>query len=660
MADSVLTWFGWFRRWGLRRLTGHLGHAARPGHQPEAFTAESKIAHRNWASPLSEKDLKEHHSIMPSKAGYKLTHPARRLVLYRIALASCPHTIDHFTHNMPSPPDAQASQYGFVVDNNWTINESYPHEADHEGNVNNFLTPDDVSNSESAPEPALAAAAFINTVTPESTTVTDMAKKGNKKKATSKQPAAAAAATGAASSESQLETNVAETAPVIDMPIAAEAIETPSDVPGGFPVTPSNELADLDDKTVGINPLPATAPGTSNPIKLAPGEKIPDSIAAQNTNEYVKLDKASYEQSDALPGGPPLSTTGLPANSGTMIPESSLPMGEQADVTNPTVNSVGPGSTTAALAGQVPLEPKVPEVFKASNSVGADSTTAALAGQVPLEPKVPEVVKASQEKAGAAPEASNVPEEVKDKAKVEAELKDKVPEAPATSVGTSGIGSEKREKTGTILGAAAVTGGAAVAAAVTAANKFSGDATPAMNDAKKATVESINNKLPDTVKDNLPGSVQSALASDNKDSPLKKISPEVPQEVKKSIAMASKSPEAAVNTSAVQEKKEVESELLREVKKAPALDEATKPESPKTKATPATPAAASNQAPTTVAAANGAHGAEIKASEPTAATLATNGNGSESRPAAGDAGAAHDKKKSRLSVMFSKLKAKLK
>ncbi|KID61597.1 carbohydrate-binding module family 48 protein, partial [Metarhizium hybridum] len=563
--------------------------------------------------------------------------------------------------------------YKFVVDNNWTINESYPHEADHEGNVNNFLTPDDLSNSESAQAPALAAAPFINTVTPESTTVAEMAKKNNNKKkaaATSKQPAAAAAATavaGAPASEPKPETNVAEAAPA-----AAEATATPSDVPGGFPVTPSNEAADLEDKTVSINPLPATVPGTSNPIKLAPGEKIPEAIAAQNINEHVKLDKESYERSDALPGGPPFSTTELPPKSGTMIPESSLPMGDQADVTNATINSVGPGATTVALAGQVPLEPDATNAT--INSVGPGATTAALAGQVPLEPKVPEVVKESQEKAGVAPEASGVAEEVKEKAKVEEEIKKKVPEAPATSVGTSGIGTEKKENTGAILGAATATGGAAVAAAVAAVNKFSEDATPAVNDAKKATVDTINKNLPATVKDKLPESAQAALASDKKDSPLEKISPEVPKEVKESIAEAGKSPEAAASTSAVEEKKEVESELLKEVrkapavdevKKAPALDDAVKPaetKAPETKPTVATPAAASTQAPTTVAAANGATGAETKASEPpaaTPATPATNGNGTESKPAA-EGGAAHDKKKSRLSVMFSKLKAKLK
>lgn len=484
--------------------------------------------------------------------------------------------------------------------------------------------------------PALAAAPFINTVTPESTTVAEMGKKNNKKNKAANKPAAAAAP-----AEAQPDTTVAEAAPATDAPVAAavesaapevnesaEATATPSDVPGGFPVTPSNEAADLEDKTVSVNPLPATA-GTGNPIKLAPGEKIPDSITSQNVNEHVKLDKESYEKSDALPTAPALSTE-VPPVSGTMIPESSLPMGDKTDVTNPTINSVGAGSTTAALAGQVPLESKVPEV-----------------------------VKESQEKASVAPEASAVPEEVKEKAEVEKEIKDKVPEAPATSVGTAGVGTEKKENTGTVLGAAAATGGAAVAAAVAAVTKFSEDATPAVNDAKNATAETVNKNLPETVKDKLPESAKTALATDKQASPLEKVSPEVPKEVKESIAEAKKSPEAAASTSAVEEKKEVESELLSEVKKAPAVDEPAKAE---TKATEAAPVAATTtettEPSTTTPAANGATGAETKASEPATSTAAANGNGTETKPAEG--GAAHEKKKSRLSVMFSKLKSKLK
>ncbi|QPG98174.1 hypothetical protein C2857_007335 [Epichloe festucae Fl1] len=624
--------------------------------------------------------------------------------------------------------------YKFVVDNNWIINESYPYEPDHEGNVNNFLTSEDLVKPTPAPGSDLVPAPFINTVTPESTTVADMGKKNNNNN--NKKGKVATKQAGAEATPAQ-PAAVAAAAAAPEIAGASEAMATPSDVPGGFPSTPSNEGADWEHKTVSINPLPATA-GFGNPITLAPGEKIPESLTSQNVNEHVKLDKASYEKSDALPTAPALSTE-APSVSGVMIPESSLFMGEQTDVTNATINSVGAGSTTAALAGQVPLESKVPDATNATinsvgagsttaalagqvpleskvpdatnatnatiNSVGAGSTTAALAGQVPLEPKVPDVVKESQEKASVAPKASTMPEEVKDKAKVEEEIKNIVPEAPATSVGTAGVGTEKKENTGTVLGAAAATGGAAVAAAVAAVNKFSTDAAPAVNDAKNATAEIVSKNLPDSVKNSLPVSAQNALATEKTDSPTENVSPAVPREVKESIAEAGKSPEAAVSTSAVQDKRAVESELLKEVKEAPAVSDVTK-SSPAadTKVTESTPvmtkpvetepvavkavddkpvdvkpaethpaaattttasaaAATTTEIPSTTAnttaTPTAANGTETKIMEPSSTTTAAaaNGNGSEAKPAGSTMG---DKKKNRLSVMLGKLKAKLK
>ncbi|QUC20469.1 uncharacterized protein UV8b_04710 [Ustilaginoidea virens] len=527
-------------------------------------------------------------------------------------------------------PEEHASSkiyYKFVVDNNWTIDESLPHEPDHEGNVNNFLTPDHlVLPTLSAPAELTAEAPFLNTVSPDSTTVVEMAKNKKKGKAANKQPAAVGS--------------------VAAVPETPEPMATPCDVPGGFPVTPAAEDADLQDKTVSISPLPATA-GIGNPIKLAPGEKIPDSITSQDIHQHVKLDKESYDQSDALPTAPVLSTD-LPPVSGTMIPESSLPMGDQSDVNNPVISSVGP-----------------------------DATTIALAGQVPLEPKVPVVVRESQEKAGVPPEASAVAGTVQDKAKVEEEIKAKVPEAPAASAGT-----DKGENAGTILATAAAAGSAAVAAAVAAVTKLSEDATPVVNNAISATTETISKTLPESVLSSLPVSAQEALAA-GKDSPLDDVSPEVPEKVKDSIAEAGGSPEAAASTSAVQEKKAVEAELLKEVEKKPAADESSKPAgdlAPETTAATAAAAAVpspaeaqpfeakpfpvkieptgpSVEAPTVATpAVNGngnGNGVEAKATEPAAA----NGTSSDSKPA----DSTHEKKKkNRLSVMFGKLKAKLK
>lgn len=377
------------------------------------------------------------------------------------------------------------------MDGNWTVNDSTPKEADHEGNVNNFIAPEDFLKSD-------PAAAFISTVTPQSTTA-QMA------------------------SEQPIE--------------KTEGIATPSDVPGGFPGTPDTEL----DKSVSVNPLPAAA-GAVNPIKLEPGEKVPD-VGIESTNEHVKLDQESYEKSDALPG---VVAADLPPVTSNLIPESSLPVTAPEDVN---INTVNVGATTVGLAAQVPLEAKVPEI-----------------------------VKESQEKADVEPEAAAVPEEVAGKAKVEEELKEKVTEAPATSEGTSGLGTEKSESdhTGAIAAAAATTSAAVVAAVIAAKDSAVETAAPVANDAVAASADAANKNLPDAVKETLPEPVQETLVQQEtaaKEETREEVSPEVPAEVKESITEAGESPEAAANTAAVEEKKEVEAELLKEVKPVAAVDE---------------------------------------------------------------------------------------
>ncbi|UNI15647.1 Cruciform DNA binding protein [Purpureocillium takamizusanense] len=517
--------------------------------------------------------------------------------------------------------------YKFVVDNNWTINESSPHEPDSEGNINNFLTQADLE------QPSFSSS-ILNTVTPESTTVAMAGKKNNKKKQQQKAQQAAPATKPAetAPAETTAAAPVAAVVPVeaapaaeptaaaaVVAPVAAESRDdtaTPSIVPGGFPETPANE----EDKTVSVNPLPA-APGAVNPITLEPGEKIPQTVTGQGLNDNVKLDKESYEKSDALPG---VVATDLPPVSKNTIPESSLPITSNKDAT---INTVGPGATTAALAGQVPLESK--------------------------DSKVPEVVKESQQKAGVAPEASAVPEEVREKAAVEDELKSKVQEAPGTSEGHAGVGAEKQENTGLIAGAALTTGGAVAAAVIAAKDKLVEAAGPTVNEAAASATDAANKNLPDSVKAQLPEAAQNHLAAQSKETTREEVSPQVPTEVKESLTEAGKSPEAAGNTEAVVEKKQVETELLKEVKPAPAVDEtksaATKAPTTKPTETAATQGKATEANP------------EAAKTEAVKAGAANGTNGTETKPAEASTPASKEaKKKSRLSTMFSKLKEKLK
>ncbi|KAI3318016.1 carbohydrate-binding module family 48 protein [Xylariaceae sp. AK1471] len=359
--------------------------------------------------------------------------------------------------------------YKFVVDGNWVTDHTAPKETDLSGIENNVLTPERIVLD------APAATAIMSSAAPESTTA-------------------------ALAADAPLEKK-------------EERKDEKSELPGTFPITPA--AADPNNEDVfGVNPLPAAA-GAVNPIKLAPGEKIPEGLAADSTTNHVSLDPDSYEKSDTLPGGLP-----------------------------------------AIFSSAAPL-----------------STTAALAADAPMEPKVPEVVTESQQKAHVDPEASEFAEEVEEKAAVEKELLEKVKEAPTTSEGTAGEGTQKTEDVVTpgeaaasIAAAASAVAGAAVVGAVITKDAALERARESVAAAQTVATSAVAH-LPDSVKEKLPESVQYAIGTTAiKEETREEVSPEVPTEVKESITEAGKSPEAAANTEAVEEKKIMEAELLKEVK----------------------------------------------------------------------------------------------
>ncbi|KAK7943058.1 uncharacterized protein PG986_012171 [Apiospora aurea] len=290
-------------------------------------------------------------------------------------------------------------------------------------------------------------------------------------------------------------------------------------IPGTFPETPAVDSGNQEFK---VNPMPAV-PGAVNPVQLAPGEKIPDHLASGSTaTNNVDLDPKSYMTPDEVAAAAFLS-------------------------------SAAPASTTAALAAEAPLEN-------------------------PLEVnKVPAVVKESQAKAHVAPEASANPEEVKEKAHVEEELLEKVKEAPSTAEGTAGEGTDKTENTvsaeeaaASVAAAATALGGAALAGAIAAKDIAAEKAATAATTAQASATEAATG-LPDSVKEMLPESAKSAIATASeeqaipKEQTIQEVSPSVPVEVKHSIAESGESPEAAASTLAVAEKKVMEAELLKEV-----------------------------------------------------------------------------------------------
>ncbi|KAH6690630.1 hypothetical protein F5X68DRAFT_203399 [Plectosphaerella plurivora] len=560
---------------------------------------------------------------------------------------------DKFEKTVLLPDATKKIYYKFVVDNNWIIDHTAPQELDHEGNQNNFLTPEQITKQDTTP-----ATAVMSNISPDATT---------------------AALAKDVPLEKKEELNDA----------------TPTGGPGFFPATPADEL----DKPVGINPLPATDV-TEPSIVLAPGEPIPPSAKAGDINAGVTLDKESYEKSDRLPGLTDENSK-LPELTSETIPESSLPV-TAAAIAPATINSVGPESTTAALAAEVPLETKTVEV--------------------------PEVVKESQEKADVSPEASAQPAEVAEKAAVEEELKEKVPEAPSTSEGTAGFGTQKSETAG-IAAAAITAGGIALAAATAAKDAIFTKAEPAVTEASNAATEAAA-QLPEPVKEQLPVSVQDTLKTHTQEKVAEETASNVPEPVKESLVEAGKAPEAAANPVAVEEKKEVEAELLKEVKAVPAVSgESTKTEdvksslkaavneakpttavtsAPKTEATAADiqkPAeTTATEAPSTTAVTavtspepadkplveapvdataavatqtaestkteetkteepkketNGSTATETKASEPATPAKAESSKPAAATPSTGTGASAEKKKKNRLSAFFGKIKSKV-
>lgn len=332
-----------------------------------------------------------------------------------------------------------------------------------------------------------------------------------------------------------------------------------NDLPGAYaPSTAQEEKEDT--QAFGINPIPATA-GIGNPIKLAPGEPVPHpSKITSNTVQSTVRDGSQYGVSDTgAPVLPPVldsqseaeangaSMFNLPSIGGNMIPESSLPMGDNntgrlPDFDNAFTSSVAPQSTTAQLAGQVPLEPR-----------GARG--------------VPDVVSESQESAHVSPEAAANPESVREKAAVENELKQTVPAANAN------------ENENAFVDRSPVAD-AASSVSQTASNTASSVSQTASNTAQAVS----DSHVPEAVAGGLAAAgataIGAALLAKDKLSEAYQhatepapASKEVPDVVTESQERAHAEPEASASPEAVREKAAFEDELRHAVPEAPATSE---------------------------------------------------------------------------------------
>ena len=376
---------------------------------------------------------------------------------------------------------------------------------------------------------------------------------------------------------------------------------SPTSPPGAFPETPAHEPQEF-----SVKPIPASQ-GTGNPIDLKPGEKVPEptgdrfySSVTQSQEDYEKAGSAALPAAAAgVAGGAAAGNEfSVPEKSQNLIPESSLPI-RSAD---PTIQSAGAGTTTAALAGQQPLEAK-------RQAVVVDDGENTATG-------VPEAVKESIAESNEGPEAAANPEAVREKSAVESELLKDVPRSEATGEHPP----TSKALSGESLAAAGAATGATVGAATAA--------------------------------------VTSAVTGKDSDATPHSTSDEVPEVVKESIAESHQGPEATTNPEAVAEKSAVEAELLKEVK---TTDETGEP-APTTSAATTTTAPAPTTADTTSAP---AATPTKDGSKPTVTTgvdsskTAPTSTPSSRNAATPESSAKEDKKKKRLSF-FGKIKEKLK
>lgn len=423
---------------------------------------------------------------------------------------------DGFSKDVTLPSADAKIYYKFVVDGNWVTDHTAPQENDASGNLNNVLTTDRINKHSSA------AAGIMSGVTPQSTTA-GLAK---------------------------------------DVPVEKSSTGS-SDLPGAFPETPAAELQ--------VNPLPAF-PNASNPTSLDAGEKVPPSsnFTTNTITSGVRDDPELVEklksQDQAKEGEQTFGVAPLPAFAGgvnpiTLAPGEKVP--EASSLTNNTIHSNAredPELVQKLLKAQEKEQGhESADAGPFTQSAGPQSTTAALAADVPLEStKVPQIVKESQKAAGVEPEASAVAEEVREKSQVEQELESKVTAAPSTSEGIAGQGTIKSEKSVSAGEAAAAVSGAAVA----------------VGGAAVAATSGLFGKLPTSVTSKLPVGVQESINNINTDSDSKlAASRNAPVVVQDSIAESGRAPEAAANDEAIIEKKQVEKELLHDVKKVTSAGE---------------------------------------------------------------------------------------
>jgi len=360
--------------------------------------------------------------------------------------------------------------------------------------------------------------------------------------------------------------------------------------PGAFPETPAHETEEY-----GVKPIPASE-GIGNPVSLPAGEKVPDpsEINSNTVDSTVTTSKEGYEQ-DASAIFPVAAAAGIAGATGVGADEHEEKPEADSFGVNPIPASAGIGNPISVPAGE-----KIPEQSSFNpNTVESTATTSkeGYEENASADLLTPAVVAGTTGVGAAADSALSVPETSKNmipesSLPMGGEVKDTTDTGPfissAAANSTSShlastvplepkreakiVDEEEDEAPSATLSGPAPTIPEMVQESLSEAHQSPEAAASAEAVSEKALVE---NELLSKVKstDAAGEPAPSPAAEGTSSAPVSSVASNVPAVVKDSISQAHQPAEAAAAQEVVNEKRDVESELLREVKPTDAVGE---------------------------------------------------------------------------------------
>jgi hypothetical protein len=391
--------------------------------------------------------------------------------------------------------------------------------------------------------------------------------------------------------ENELKQTISKEPATTESHVIPQVVEESQEKAHVDPEASANPVA-VQDKTEMENELkktisqePAAAESHEVPQIVEESQEIAHADPEASANQEAVDDKARFENElkAKVPEEPATAESGLLGKSERGI-TGAIAGGAIAAGAAAAAGAYALREKATETIGEDPVAtlPKAVQNVLPESVVGGATTSADTdAAGLPLEPAtVPHVVEESQEKAHVEPEASANPEAVVEKAEFEDELKQKVPEAPATA--ESGLLGKSENNHNGVIGA--VAGGAAAAGTAAAAGAYA-----LRQKATETTGQDPVSKLPQSVQDSInsmnskgttapittstgdaiskdPTLPQQTAIGEPVTVPAEIAAPGVPQEVVESQKEAHVSPEAAANPEAVVEKAAMEKELQSSLK----------------------------------------------------------------------------------------------